>query len=553
MIPVMVRPAEDELFTAWIETVAELNGLPVGRFYEDYFGVRHGRKLRYKSIYPVGLEMACRMHQDTAFFPDLDEALKKHTDLYASLPMMPVGMSAKYFEAVLRSDTRKAARPKQEGILEYRTCPECREEDLAQRRRTVIHVPHQLSGVEVCWKHGCVLERQGDAPVLRDMDMEQRIASYAAALYQKPCTACIDQTKSVIGEYLRDHGTNFRKVLADASSAGYLDAEQARVVDMEYRNAMRLRNRHLLRLLAYLYPDINELRGRLEGHGGISCRDTEEFDCIGTCGVLGEYRCRRCGEIFHMHPRAVQAGVPCPCCGSGRTEDEQMSVYLEFYQNGEYELADDKRMLRHKPCGSEKRMKPSFWFLDAEECQYCQSRTIGKWQQALDADMEEYLVTDVSAIQEKGVRRITVRHKRCGNTFGVQGYDYYFQGNTELVECPYCRKRFVKSIKSKQRLGLYRRAVNGMGMTVVAYHGSRNMTVRLDNGIERRMSWETFTGGAKNVPEIHIGEEMTNSQGLHCRIVRYANSSDLTVRFDDGTEVDCLYRYFKQGCVRCRK
>lgn len=550
MIPVMIKPAEDELFTTWIEAVAEVNNLSVGQFYEDYFNIEHGRKRKYNSWYPVGLEKACKMHQDMAFFPDLDEALKKHTDLYVSMSMMPVGMSAKYFEAVLRSDVRKIISSKWEVNQRYHICPECRKEDLAQYHRTIIHVPHQISAVNVCWKHGCVLEGNENAPVIHNMDMEHRIAAYARELYQKPCIAHINQTKTVIGRYSSEHHAKFSKVLTDASSDGYLDTEQIRVIDMEYRNSARLRNQYLLRLLAYLYPDINELRDKLEECNDTSYQDTEEFDCIGICGVLGEYRCKRCGVIFHMHPKAIQVGVPCPCCKSGRTEDEQMSVYLKLYQNGEYERTDDKKMLRHKPCGSKKRIKPSFWFV-AEECQCCKSRTIGKWQQALDADLKEYQVTGVSAMQTNGVREITMRHKTCGNTFQIQGYDYYFRGNTELVECPYCKKRFVKSIESKQRLGLYRRAVNGMGMTIAAYHGSRDMTVRLDNGLERRMSWETFKSGAMKIPEIHIGEEMTNYQGLHCQIIRYENNSDLTVRFDNGVEVDCIYKAFKRGRVRC--
>lgn len=550
MIPVMIKPAEDELFTTWIEAVAEVNGISVGQFYEDYFNIEHGRKRKYNSLYPVGLEMACKMHQDMAFFPDLDEVLKKHTDLYVSMPMMPVGMSAKYFEAALRSDARKIISSRRGVTQGYRICPECRKEDLVQYHRAVIHVPHQISAVNVCWKHGCVLECQGDASVIHNMDMEQRIAAYARELYQKPCITHIDQTKTVIGRYLSEHRTKFSKVLTDASSDGYLDTEQMRVIDMEYRNSARLRNQYLLRLLAYLYPNINELRDKLEECNDISYHDTEEFDCIGICGILGEYRCKRCGEIFHMHPKAIQVGVPCPCCKSGRTEDEQMFVYLKLYQNGEYELTDDKRLLRHKPCGFKKRIKPSFWFV-AEECQCCKSRTIEKWQQALDADLKEYQVTGVSAMQTNGVRAITMRHKTCGNIFQIQGYDHYFRGNTELVECPYCKKRFVKSIESKQRLGLYRRAVNGMGMTVVAYHGSRDMTVRLDNGLERRMAWETFKSGAMKIPEIHIGEEMTNYQGLHCQITRYENNSDLTVRFDNGVEVDCIYKAFKRGRVRC--
>ena len=552
MIPIIVKPVEDELFTAWIEVVAEQNELSVGQFYEDYFGVEHGRKRKYKSLYPMGLENACKMHQDMSFFPDLDGVLKKHTDLYVSMPMMSIGMSAKYFEAVLRSDTQKTIISRRESNQGYRTCPKCREEDRIQYHRTVIHVPHQISGVNVCWKHGCILEEveQKDSPVVQNRDMEQRIARYAQALFQKPCVANIDQTKGAISRYLSEHDTKFIKVLTASVSAYYLDGEQMRVIDMEYRNSARLRNQYLIRLLAYLYPDVEELRKAFEKNNIISYDDTEDFEYIGKCGVLGEYRCKQCGERFHMHPKAVQVGVPCPRCKNGRTDDEQMAVYLSLYQNGEYELTEDKKMLRHKPCSSEKRIKPLFWFIDGEECQSCKLRNIEKWQQALDVDIKEYQVLEVSAMQTNGVREIIVQHKSCGNTFQIQGYDHYFRGNTELVECPYCTKRFVKSMKAKQRIGLYRQAVNGMGMTIVAYYGSRDMTVRFDNGLERNMHWETFESGAAKIPEIHIGEEMTNYQGLHCQIVRYEGNEELTVRFDDGVEVDCIYRTFKRGRVR---
>ena len=92
-----------------------------------------------------------------------------------------------------------------------------------------------------------------------------------------------------------------------------------------------------------------------------------------------------------------------------------------------------------------------------------------------------------------------------------------------------------------------------MGATVIEYNSNVDVLVRFDNGLESRMSWasvERLGTTFCKMKEAYIGLEKTMKDGSHCIISDYRGSRDLTVCFDDGTEVTSSYKSFCKGCIK---
>ena len=546
MLPMMRKIADDELFTTWLQDIMEMNHMTSNELYEVIF---QSRKSKLHPFYPSGIEEFCKKLSDMVFTPGLHEILEKHTDLYASLSFMGAGMATRYFEYALRSsDTTYGTGfhlfPKIDG--EYHYCPECMQDDIKRYGKPLTHVCHNLLGVKTCWKHGCVLCDEMGNPLWNNvrLDIEKRVTAYYKALYDTPVISYLEQTKVVIMQELKMREITFTQAVKLAERDGYLDASMR--VRQEYTNDVRLRNRNLGRLLCYLIPDVNDFRNRVEPYecGDISSND---FTVMEHGNVIERYKCKHCGYEFYRHPEGVRIGLPCPKCNSNRSMDEQMEIYLQQYSD--YEFADGERYskIRHRPCGCEKHLPKTFMFYGISPCSTCVSRDVTKWQQVFEDT--DYTVKNVVHKRDDVIPEVLLKHKTCGCEFTIRGYDYYFKKNLDLVHCPNCEPMYVKSIEARQRNGLYKVGVYGVGMKIIEYRGSRKVLVRFDNGLERWMNWETFDKGCEKIKEAHIGEVIKNRWGDICKVIDYKNNTNVTVECN-GRKIQCTYRCLLRGNVR---
>lgn len=130
----------------------------------------------------------------------------------------------------------------------------------------------------------------------------------------------------------------------------------------------------------------------------------DEFEVIKGEGPLFEYRCRTCGSVFHMHPKAVQVGIPCPDCAEKMNEADIFERYMKRLGDGQYEFANEKRtMLRHKVCGGVVNIDVSTRFWADMECQECQKGIFGIGKRSLTR-MKKNIVCRVSS-KKKGKGR----------------------------------------------------------------------------------------------------------------------------------------------------
>ena len=107
--------------------------------------------------------------------------------------------------------------------------------------------------------------------------------------------------------------------------------------------------------------------------------------------------------------------------------------------------------------------------------------------------------------------------------------------------------------KAKEYIGMRKTARNGMEMEIIDYHGAHNISVRfVDGTIVDNVSMQAFKAGrVKNLNlenplliqarKSHLGERGIARNGLGMEIIAWNNTHDISVKFDDGAIVDHKY------------
>ena len=93
--------------------------------------------------------------------------------------------------------------------------------------------------------------------------------------------------------------------------------------------------------------------------------------------------------------------------------------------------------------------------------------------------------------------------------------------------------------QSSKRIGLTKKMNCGLKATIIEYEISRKMKVRFENGVIKNCSWTDFRDGtitpmlmSKFTPvNERIGQKNMQNCGEECEVIKYKDSSHITVRF----------------------
>ena len=174
--------------------------------------------------------------------------------------------------------------------------------------------------------------------------------------------------------------------------------------------------------------------------------------------------------------------------------------------------------------------------------------------------------------KKKGERLGEVQNNTAGETMKIVQYynnknvTVRFEDGTERKGVVYARfkkghvsKPGMKHRKKEGRLGEIRKNNAGETMEIVQYDNANNMMVRFEDGTERKgVRYANFKIGRVSKPGMEhrkkggrLGEVRKNNAGETMQIVQYVNSNNVTVRFEDGTERKRVeYATFKKGTIR---
>ena len=152
MIPVIIKPAEDELFSSWLKYLAEENGMSMQEFQKMYLHNPGGYAERAETRYIFEL---CQKYKN-GVFPDAEEVFYKHMTQHVTLNFVRLPHQARVIGSMFypyHSPETDFFNNHFQERDEYRVCPECAKEDLETHGRIIVHVPHAVPGVTCCYRH----------------------------------------------------------------------------------------------------------------------------------------------------------------------------------------------------------------------------------------------------------------------------------------------------------------------------------------------------------------------------------------------------------------
>lgn len=537
-IPISVKIVEDELFTSWMETVARLNVCETTdekkQFYDLFFGCN-----LTKSGYLTNLQDICR---DNTFVPDVLTILKKHMSIYAFLPLVHIGVQGKKIEYCLRNPKRPAA-----NVVGWagnsstnRICPICAKNDIKKYGRKIIHVPHQL-GIATCWKHNVKLVDcdSVDNKIEYGTLEQNQIAVFMYELYKNPVYTTYEQVINVLQNSITERRLSAQYICKELENRGYITKKDIRGrmhVTVTCKNT-----NFILALIVWMFGTADNFRQAIysEEKNIFHAESTEDFELLEEIDIVSEYKCKKCGHIFYMHPTSVSRGTPCPKCNDNMSEDEVYARYLKRYFDDEYEFVENNK-IRHKPCGTlyNANISSRFW-TDVGACKVCNSK-IFRWQNKIDPTKKEY------SVKTKG-NYLEITHIPYQHSFTLCASSLKFM-NPDTMYCRICDAK-VNQMK-KKRIGEINIDKAGRKRILVDYRGNSDVDIKyMDDSKIYTMSYQSFRQGRIPLTN-HIGEKKINRQGQELEIVAYRSLRDLDVKFPDGAIVEhSNYEMFKIGTI----
>ena len=558
MLPQSVRLQHDEMLSSWLDVITDINVFD-DRFIFRLLTGRAGRVMAHGKAYPSELEKLCDgIRRNGRTDVGIPELVRDNTLFFIELPFLKAGEQAQTLELILRGcGVRTLTRRLSHCVKAQKICPVCAEEDRNRCGRAYIHVPHQVPGVEACYRHGCRLVPEdtyfpGQDPEKADKT-ETKIARFYYDLYVNP--VCIDDRirSFTVKKAMEDKGMTFRSF---SDSYG----ETIRINTAKVWHGLKVESKHrfLAAVFGYDAESFRETAAEftdIDEEADILSEISESYDLLSPYGPVMRLGCKTCGTEFYTHPEMIRLGAGCPVCDSALPEEAVIDRYVQRHGDGEYDVTAEGARTRiiHRPCGKEVRASLYSFIFQNGDCPVCAGRDrIGKGRKNNDGQR-------MTIVDYDGCLNMKVRFDD-GTVVEHRTYQQFLRG---AIENP------NNNLKTR-REGLKGVSVTGRRMTVIKYRKSTDVDIRFEDGaVVKGQKFENFLSGKVRHPSepagngvpvikgtgiydlsVRVGEKGVANGGQEMEIVRYRNARDADVRFEDGTEVcGITYSHFKQGRV----
>lgn len=576
--------ADDEDMSGWFRAIAQANGWDYYSFERAFIpGGTSGRKetLHHVKGYSRIFEKYRGLN-----FPEPKEALMAHTEIPLSgLFMAPyyAGMEADMF--LNGADTEPFTTMLYHEPFRY--CPECAREDIASCGRRIVHIPHQVSGVSACYRHGVRLSEDAGAEAVRAEDKEVRTAQMVSTLYRHRAVGSINDVKGALAERASERGIKLEyqvKPFVDAVKMHHL---ASLFTDEEILGLYKKND-------SWLMKGVDNIREfSPESH-----RFTRDFPFL-------RYTCGECGTENTVYAYTPMTGGICPVCAQGQSWQEKTMRRLRCCLDPEYEavsLPDKKHVdILHRKCGKVMVGKQLRYMLrngyvrcdrcmeDEHNAHIGESRVMNCGMPAeitafrsvadIDVRFADGSVKKGAAYQSFLDRCILPEDyhltKRIGETrtmdcgadarviraFPDGTVDVMFLPDGEIrcgVSYTSFRNRDLKpeNFRTKkaaeERMNVWKMMNCGQKARVVRYGGAKDCDVEFEDGaVLRGVRYAHFKEGALSpaYEELHRGEKRTMRNGLEAEIVECPNARHVKVLLGNGDIVVTTYRTFLDGYV----
>lgn len=536
-IPILKNHYPDELLYSWICRMANENGLSVKEFANTFLeaGSKYGRVLHYdirKGYLNFCESMYTKMDGIKLF---LD------TNTFAFESMF---MSEKYQARIVDSAFGKQNKLKMAVRLEISNvniCPLCMEEDIKKYGEPYLHRSHQLSGIETCYKHHCLLhsfvsaeecacdykkEDYEKIQTMRGIDSNNAYANYAYALFESGVFTNLESIQKIMDDKIEEKG--YEEIFRDITNWKYhnlIDYNVEKFLRTKGYRERYLSARKVMPILMFLYPDVQQLISLLKEKS--------------TTPTIQKYKCQNCGKEYVATSYATDTLFGCPRCNEKSSEQELLGKIFEKYG---YELKDEYRALNtpvsvlHKKCGQQLLIKPKSFLYENVRCA-CESRMTFHEVKCQIEESNQYELLEFTSLYDP----CKIRSKFCGHIFDVRCQQF--------LKIPRCRICFPNTITAERMAERIQSWTNGEYEMVGEYVDQNTKIKILHHKCGRIMEYmpKHFNRNAKCPFCNNIYMEQWNKMfQLLCAYKAEYNSMEISI--------ECVYKDQRLGtwCQRQR-
>lgn len=475
ILPVCMKPMDDELLYGWLMRLAEANGFKVKNVYSfvDFYMKQDlpvsAKTGNQRKDYLLSLDTVCDRYSGLKCFPDIVTILHCMTPYCVYAPFQEYGYQAKKAQMILRDKTggNMDINPINSDVKTLQVCPECMKEDIARHGMVYYHMEHHLPGVHVCAKHHIPLcetaemerlienkpfENVSETKLVYPLQTECAIADFMCKLYKDPPYVSLEETRIACMEQMSKRGYNLQPpygtLIKDLAEWGWkIDEKQIKKIVQGYYITLE----SMIPFVVYLFPRYEDFKNRVMRYErGIELADPvdlKNWEIISDHKDLLELKCPQCGTRFHIHPYALGLGFGCPACEKRQTEEQCINNQLSRLGDGKYKLVEkirygQKAKILHETCGTIRERNIQEVIYGEQECECSYRVSMDKLQDIIGKD---FLLLKYE--RYKKAPYITVRHLECQKSFTISLGSFL-----KRPRCRCCSPRSNPEIAFKERM-----------------------------------------------------------------------------------------------------
>ena len=454
-IPIVKQRYPDELLYSWLHRLATANGLLIKDFSNAYLGTKNAAI--GKPPYDIRTEFL-PLYEHMLIKPDLiDFFMSTNTFGFESM-LMTEGQQTKVVDNVFapKNDLNTLAN----GLIPtINVCPVCMEEDHEKYGEPYLHRHHQLSGVQTCHKHHCLLctfdgkkghacdYDLGDYKEIQtniSIDTHNAYTDYVSSLFEAELSTNIKVIKDILYSKLKEKYNptsngyhDFMKTAQNWKHKALIGFDVDHFLKVKMVSATNISATELIPLLMVLYPQADDLIS------AVKAKISEP--------LLREYDCPDCGRKYVSTPYAFRNRFGCTHCNAKLSEQEilkKIFAHSEYELKSDFESSDQPVLLYHTACEQNISIKPRSFLYDGVRC-LCQSTITFKEakervEKAGEFDLLEYTSTETPC---------KIQAKSCGHIFETR--------YRKFIKSPMCRVCFPKNMTTEYLAERIKNTTNG--------------------------------------------------------------------------------------------
>lgn len=423
-IPIFKKPYEDELLYSWIHRLAKINGLSITTFSDVYLGTAHSRM--GELLPDVRNEYISLCHHIFTYV-SMSSLYLKTSPFYFESIWMTRGQQARYVNNVFRKADRLNTSVNT-LFQSVRLCHECYKEDILKHGEPYLHISHQLSGVQTCYKHHIPLKTfvglkghacdydltyYQDTTEIGKIELLNTYTDYAEILYRENISTDIQQIKAVLFKAIKKRGysvtDDYARLISDITSwqcNSLITYDIRYLLRVKMISGANVSAEEIIPLLMFLIPDANKL-----------------VDALATnIPLVKENKCDKCNTDYCTTTYAENAGFGCPFCEEKLSIQDRYEHYIN-HMDSTYKVMshissiDTSAILFHNTCRKIISIKPRAFIFEGTRCKctYLVTKAIAK--KAIEANKGFKLRKFTSANEPVVIYSSTCKHEFSCNYF----------------------------------------------------------------------------------------------------------------------------------------